>query len=285
MSHLLTFENGIYRTAQQAVSPLARLFPSWSFHSRFISIVLKAGAEAKRGMYGDHEWSLSSLAVMRALEKVGVRIEITGIDHLRTPETPCVVVGNHMSTLETGILPALIQPIRKVTFVVKESLLEYPVFKHVMRTRDPVAVTQSNARVDLKRVMEQGAERLARGISLVVFPQGARQQVFDSGQFNSIAVKLAQRAGVPLVPVALATDAWGVGRRLADFGRIDPSKTVRFAFGEPMWVRGRGTDEHQAIVEFIQGNLRNWGAAEQQGPRRPFSGRTKPTRQSCGEIR
>ena len=127
--------------------------------------------------------------------------------------------------------------------------------------------------------------RLARGISLVVFPQGARQQVFDSGQFNSIAVKLAQRAGVPLVPVALATDAWGVGRRLADFGRIDPSKTVRFAFGEPMWVRGRGTDEHQAIVEFIQGNLRNWGAAEQQGPRRPFSGRTKPTRQSCGEIR
>ena len=285
MSHLLSFENGVYRTAQQAVSPLARLLPSWSFHRRFISIVLKAGAQAKRGKYGDHEWSLSSLAVLRTLEKVGVRFEITGIDHLRTPQSPCLVVGNHMSTLETAVLPALIQPIRKVTFIIKEALLEYPVFKYVMRTRDPIAVTQINPRVDLKRVMEQGPERLARGFSLVVFPQGARREVFDSGQFNTIAVKLAQRTGVPIVPMALATDAWGIGRRFQDFGRIDPSKTVRFAFGEPIWVNGRGTDEHQAIVDFIQGHLRQWGAAEQHGPRRPFSGRTKRPAQRSGNAR
>jgi len=33
----------------------------------------------------------------------------------------CVFIGNHMSILETFVLPCLIQPHRDVTFVVKES--------------------------------------------------------------------------------------------------------------------------------------------------------------------
>jgi 1-acyl-sn-glycerol-3-phosphate acyltransferase len=265
MSHLLSLDNGVYRTVQRRIGPLARMFPSLSFHRRFVSIVWRASLKAKRGAYDDHQWSLSSLEIIRALEAVNVRFEITGLEHLMAPQSPCLVVGNHMSTLETGALPAIIQPIRKVTFVVKESLLEYPVFKHVMRSREPIPVTQTNPRLDLKRVLEEGPERLARGYSLVVFPQGARRAVFDPAKFNSIAVKLAQRAGVPIVPVALATDAWGLGRRLSDFGRIDPSKTVRFAFGEPVWVRGRGVEEHRAIIDFIERHLRQWGVIEGPG--------------------
>jgi 1-acyl-sn-glycerol-3-phosphate acyltransferase len=284
MSHLLPLENGAYRTDPKRVSLFGRRFPSLVFHRRFVSIVFHASAQAKRGNYGDHEWSQSSLAIIHALEKVGVRFDVTGLDHLRTPDTPCLIVGNHMSTLETGVLPALIQPIRKVTFVVKEGLLEYPVFKHVMRSRDPIPVTQSNPRVDFKRVMEEGVDRLARGFSLVIFPQGARRPVFDAGQFNTIGVKLAQRAGVPIVPLALLTDAWGLGRRLPDFGPIDPSKTVHFAFGKPLWVRGRGTDEHQAIVDFISDRLREWGAPEQHGPPRPFAGRHTQLEQPCSEV-
>ena len=47
-----------------------------------------------------------------------------------------------MSSLETMVLPAIVQPIKHVTFVVKASLLNYPIFKYVMRSRDPVAVTR-----------------------------------------------------------------------------------------------------------------------------------------------
>jgi 1-acyl-sn-glycerol-3-phosphate acyltransferase len=264
MTHLLPFENGAYRTPRQAISPIARQFPSWSFHTKFVSIVWHASVQARRRRYGNYEWSLSSLAIIHALENVGVQFEITGINHLRAPQGPCLIVGNHMSTLETGVLPSLIQPIRDVTFVVKESLLEYPIFKHVMRTRNPIAVTQTNPRHDLKTVMEQGAERLARGISVVVFPQGARRPVFDPSRFNSIAVKLAHRSGVPIVPLALATGAWGLGRRFTDFGRIDPSQKVRFAFGEPMSVRGRGSEEHQAIIGFIERHLHDWEAEDRR---------------------
>lgn len=260
----LSFTNGSYRSALRRTSPLARAFPSAAFYWKFFWIVLKSGALAKRSKYGYAEWSHSSYEVLETLEKVGVRFEITGIEHINQLETPFLAAANHMSTLETAILPSVIQPIRNVTFVVKESLLEYPVFKHVMRSRDPVAVTQTNPRDDLKRMLVEGAERINRGVSLVVFPEGRRTPVFDASRFNTIGVKIAQRTGVPIVPVALMTNAWTLGKRIPEFGKIDPTKKVRFAFGEPMLVHGRGAAEHQACIDFIQEKLRQWAAEDQQ---------------------
>ncbi|HSB34157.1 MAG TPA: 1-acyl-sn-glycerol-3-phosphate acyltransferase, partial [Nitrospirota bacterium] len=77
-------------------------------------------------------------------------------------------------------------------------------------------------------------------------------------QFNTIGVKLAKRACVPAVPIALKTDAWGTGALLKDFGRIDPAKTVHIAFGKPLEIRDRGSEEHQQIIDFIEGKLKEW---------------------------
>jgi 1-acyl-sn-glycerol-3-phosphate acyltransferase len=80
-------------------------------------------------------------------------------------------------------------------------------------------------------------------------------------KFNSIGVKLAQRADVPVVPVALVTDAWPNGKLLKDFGKIDPTKTVRFSFGAPILIKGRGTDQNQQIIRFITTTLEAWQQA------------------------
>jgi 1-acyl-sn-glycerol-3-phosphate acyltransferase len=130
-----------------------------------------------------------------------------------------------------------------------------------MRSRDPITVGRKNPREDLKAVLEGGAARLLAGTSIVIFPQTTRSPVFNPAEFNTIGVKLAKRAGVPVVPIALRTDAWGNGKYLKDFGRIDPSKKIRFSFGTPMRITSRGDEEHQKIVEFISGKLKEWGGA------------------------
>jgi 1-acyl-sn-glycerol-3-phosphate acyltransferase len=131
-----------------------------------------------------------------------------------------------------------------------------------MRSRDPITVGRSNPRDDLKAVLEGGAERLKAGRSIVIFPQTTRTPVFDPGSFNTIGVKLAKKAGVPVVPIALKTDAWGNGRILKDYGRIIPSRRVHFAFGKPLLIRDRGNEEHAAIIEFISGKLKEWSIEE-----------------------
>lgn len=247
-----------YRTAPRKPGAFGALFPDLSFYGRFCLIVFRASLKARRGLYGDREWARSSIDTLRALEGVGAGFEITGVEHLKAVRTPVVIIGNHMSVMETSILPGIVSPIRPVTFVVKASLLEYPFFNHVLRSRNPIAVTRTHARKDLQTVLEAGTARLKQGISVIVFPQTTRTHHFDPAQFNSIGVKLAQRAGVPVIPLAVRTDAWGNGKHLKDFGKIDPRRPVRFAFGEPLWVRRRGGDVHQAVIRFIGGRLERW---------------------------
>lgn len=249
-----------YRTEPRDPSAFSRLLPSCAFYRRLIAIVCRAGAQAKRGNYHDYDWWASSVAVLRALEQVGVELEVSGLEHLKELDTPCVIVGNHMSMLETFVLPGVVRSFFPVTFVVKEGLLTYPVFGHVMRSRDPVAVTRNNPREDFTTVMKGGKARLDKGISIIVFPQTTRTQSFDPKDFNSIAVKLARRAGVPVVPLALLTDAWGNGSLLKDFGKIDTSKRTHLAFGSPLTVEGNGSATNAAVIQFIQDHLAEWRA-------------------------
>ena len=252
------YQNHIYLTDPVKPSLLARMLPSISFYLPFMRIVCRASAQCQKATYADADWCASSLGIFRLLEGVGARIEITGIEHLEQVGGPCVIIGNHMSLLETVILPVIIQSVRNVTFVVKQDLLEYPVFKHVMRSRNPVAVSRTNPREDFKAVMAGGKERLKNGISVIVFPQTTRTVTFEPEQFNTIGVKLAQKAKVPVIPLALKTDAWGNGKYIKDFGPVDSSKPVHLAFGEPMRVHGRGVEEHEAITHFVEGKLAEW---------------------------
>ena len=250
----------VYQTAPRRLSWCARTFPTFSFYRNFVWNVYRSSVKARRGTYDNLEWSRSSQQVLKSLESVGVRFEFSGLDHIRQLESPCVFVANHMSMLETTVLPAIIQPIRDVTFVVKQSLLEYPVFRHVMRARDPIAVSRDNPHEDFIAVMRGGIERLQKGISIVVFPQSMRCLTLAPCQFNTMGVKLARRAKVPLVPIALKTDAWGNGKWFDYFGPIDPNKIVHIAFGEPNVIEGRGAQQHQKIIDYISAKLSHWSA-------------------------
>jgi 1-acyl-sn-glycerol-3-phosphate acyltransferase len=258
----IDLSDDIYVSPPLRVGWFARTFPSLAFHLRFIGITIYCGWQALRGKYDDDAWAASSQEMIRQLENVGVKFEITGLDYLRQVPGACLVIGNHMSSLETMVLPALVQPIKHVTFVVKQSLLNYPIFKYVMRSRDPVAVTTIDPRKDFRMMMDGGLERLARGTSIIIFPEGRRALKFEPEKFNSIGVKLASRAGVPIVPVAMETGAWGLGKPIADFGPINPARKVRFAFGPPLNVEGRGTAEHAKIIQFIQAKLDLWATED-----------------------
>ena len=244
-----------YRTPNRRVSWISRQFPNLVFYSRLLGVVMKAARLAKKGVYYDEDWVRSSRSMVDLLELVGVSVEMENIAAISKLDSPCVFVGNHMSVLETFVLPCIIQPHTKFTFVVKKSLIDYPVFKHVMKSRDPIVVGRTNPREDLKTVMEGGLKRLNDGISVLIFPQTTRTTELDPKAFNSIGIKLAKRAGVPVIPFALKTDAWGMGRWIKDFGKVDPSKQVNFWFGNPITINGKGKDEHERIIQFILDKL------------------------------
>ena len=257
------FEGTEYRTPERKIGWLARLFPSFCFYTRAIAIVWSASRRVRGGHYDSVAWHDDSARTAKALETSGCRLEVTGMEHLKGLDRPCIFIGNHMSSLETFVLPSLIMPHGfDLAYVVKRSLVDYPIFGDVVNVRDPVVVDRVNPREDLKMVMEEGARRLERGRSLIIFPQHTRTVDFDPKHFNSIGIKLAKKTGAIVVPFALSTWAWSTGKLVKDFGPIIPSRTIHFAFGEPMEVTGKGQEEQQRIVDFIQGKLAEWKAGE-----------------------
>jgi 1-acyl-sn-glycerol-3-phosphate acyltransferase len=248
-----------YRTPVNAIKGNKPLWPSFAFHRKMVMLYWRSSRLAVKGLYDGEQWALSSLEVLRLLESVGVCFEINNLDVLYSLSGPCVFIGNHMSTLETMVLPCLLQPACNTTFIVKESLTRFPVFGPVMRSRDPITIGRTDPREDLKAVLEGGRERLESGTSVMVFPQTTRSSSFDPAQFNSIGVKLARRANATVVPVALKTDAWGKGSLVKDFGPIKPDRKVHLSFGEPISITGSGREEHEQVVRFIQRKLEKWG--------------------------
>lgn len=203
-------------------------------------------------------WVHGSVWLAELFENTGGSIRVEGLQNLDKVKGPCVFIGNHMSTLETFVLPGMIRPRMPVTFVVKKTLTTMPVFGPIMRSRDPVVVGRANPREDLLAVLEEGSKRLAAGVSVIVFPQHTRSATFDAQKFNSIGVKLALRADAPVVPIALKTDAWGNGRHIKELGSIRPELPAYFRFGRPMRITGKGKAEHASICQFIQESLQQW---------------------------
>jgi len=253
--HIIPYLDSHYLTEKRRGSVA---FPSLNFYLRLSGIILRASKLARTGRYDGIRWLESSYEVMQRLEGVGVRIEISGIANVMDTNGPTVIIGNHMSMMETLLLPAMIQPIKPVTFVIKESLLSYPVFKHIMRSRDPIAVSRTNPRQDLKTVLKEGVNKLKQGVSIIVFPQTTRSHSFDGKQMSSIGVKLAKNAAVPIIPLALKTDCWQNGKRFKDFGKLNVRKTAHFAFGKSMAVEGKGDLEQDMINAFISERLQEW---------------------------
>jgi 1-acyl-sn-glycerol-3-phosphate acyltransferase len=238
-----------------------RLF-GWSdawYYMHLVGIVAMGNRAVRRAPYGNAEFSLQSFQTLRMVERCGTSVTIEDCGLLARPPGPRVIVANHMSLLETFILPSMILAFGDLAIVTRVKLLRYPLFGRVLRAINPIAVTRDNAREDLETVLVQGEAALRAGRSVLVFPQSTRTPSFNPASFNTIGVKLARRAGVGIMPVALRTAFMGLGRISRDFGPIRRDRPVRVRFGPLFPVSGNGREANERCVAFIVDSLREWG--------------------------
>jgi 1-acyl-sn-glycerol-3-phosphate acyltransferase len=255
---------GSYETPQNVKQTLSdRVLGGTTFwyHWRVMQVILKGGRLARQGKWTRENWQDLSLDMWRGVEGCRGQLRAEGCNNLAALSSPSVIVANHMSLLETFTIPAIVLPFQHMTFVVKDSLLHVPLFRDVMAGVRPISVKRENPREDFKTLMETGPVVLGEGRSIVIFPQATRNTTFIPSQFNTLGAKLAKKAGVPLVPLALKTDFHGLGRFVRDFGPVDHRKPIHFSFGPGIDVTGNGRDAHEASIAFIADKFSSWGGA------------------------
>jgi 1-acyl-sn-glycerol-3-phosphate acyltransferase len=136
--------------------------------------------------------------VMAALELLcGLRYAVEGRELL--PTQPCVVLLKHQSAWET-IAEVLFVPDQ--SWVLKRELMWVPFLGWALAALRPIAIDRRAHRTALDQVVEQGRERLAAGLWVMVFPEGTRVAPGTRRRYGFGGAALAKAAGVPIVPIA-----------------------------------------------------------------------------------
>jgi 1-acyl-sn-glycerol-3-phosphate acyltransferase len=229
------------------------------FKAGFFKYLIKNRNLALANKYDTEQWAKSSYEIFRFSEDCGGKYHITGFNYIdQVKDEPVVFISNHMSTLETMVFPCLIAPVKEVTFVVKDILTTENIFGPIMRARNPIAVGRKDSRKDLMTVLTEGQNKLKEGTSIIIFPQHTRRAEFIPEDFNSLGIKLAQKAGVKVVPMAIKTDFWENGRIVKNMGVNHRNLPVFIKIGEPMEIKSSGKEEHQFTIDFISQSMEEW---------------------------
>ncbi len=176
-------------------------------------------------------YSVLNLWVLKYLCNINYRVE--GLDNI--PDEACIIFSKHQSALETMMVQRIFPPL---TFVVKQELLWLPFFGWGLRSIDPIAIDRKSGRKAIGQVVDQGIERLKRGIWIVIFPEGTRSKPGTKLPYKKGGAILASKSGHKVIPVAhTAGEFWPKGFFSRQTG------TIVMSIGPAIETKGKKTEE------------------------------------------
>jgi len=198
------------------ISITGTLFLPFSFHVRYWFI---------------NFYSVLNLWVLKHLCSIDYRVE--GLDNI--PDEACIIFSKHQSALETMMVQRIFPP---MTFVVKQELLWLPFFGWGLRSMDPIAIDRKSGRKAIGQIVEQGIERLKRGIWIVIFPEGTRSKPGSKLPYKKGGAILASKSGHKVIPVAHnAGEFWPKGFFSRQTG------TIVMSIGPAIETKGRKSED------------------------------------------
>ncbi|MDP2256823.1 MAG: lysophospholipid acyltransferase family protein [Polaromonas sp.] len=183
------------------------------------------------------------LAVDSGTFILGIKNRVTGMENLPTGElSAAVLLVKHQSTWETLTMPAIMP--HPLAYVFKKELLYIPFFGWAMARMDMIHIDRSQGTRAFAKVVEQGKRLMSQGTWVIMFPEGTRIDRGQAGVYKSGGARLAIKAGVPVIPIAVTSaKCWPRKAFIKKPGIVDIS------IGKPIDSTGRKPDELMLEVQ------------------------------------
>lgn len=190
-------------------------------------------------------WSHVNLWGLRRICGLGYRVR--GIERL--PERNCIVMAKHQSAWETIALRGLLPP--EQTWVLKRELLWVPFFGWALAPYRPIAIDRGAGRAAFRQLLERGSHWLSKGRWLILFPEGTRVPPGERHRYGSGGALLAERTGVPIVPIAHNAGVFWQRRAINKY-----PGTIEVVIGAPIATAGRSAQEiNKEVEDWIEGTV------------------------------
>jgi len=171
----------------------------------------------------------------------GIKVNVIGQENL--PSSPCVIVSNHQGQWETFSMQYLFHP---VCTLLKKELLYIPLWGWAMKMLHPIAINRGKPKEAIVQTLEEGSERLKKGLYVLLFPEGTRVKAGRVGKYARSGFELAKRNNVKILPLCHNSgDCWPAHKFIKKTG------TINLYIGEPFFVEDskKSAKEVQQWVE------------------------------------
>lgn len=150
-------------------------------------------------------WAKFIVTVLRLV--CGIRVRVTGLEHLPMAGGPALVAAKHQSAFDTVIWLALLPD---PAYVLKRELLDIPVWGWLARGTGMIAVDRMAGGSAMRHLIRAGQAVAADGRQMVIFPEGTRVPPGERIPYQPGIAALASATGLPVIPVATDSGVlWG----------------------------------------------------------------------------
>ncbi len=179
------------------------------------------------------------------LKFTGASYIASGLENIRQ-DRAVLFVSNHLSQFDIPLLVKYID--EPVGFIAKKELAKIPLLKQWMSLQGCLFLDRKHARKALQTILE-GINLMKNGESMVIFPQGTRSEDGEFLDFKQGSLKLAEKSGALIVPVAIcgtdklfeANKAW----------KLTPA-TVHISFLPPVDLTEWSDEDRRHSARIIQ---------------------------------
>jgi 1-acyl-sn-glycerol-3-phosphate acyltransferase len=179
----------------------------------------------------------------------GVKGKVKGLENVDS-EVPRVYVSNHQSYFDIFALFACLPA--NFRFILKQELMRIPLLGFAMRAAGHVALDRTDHRKAVKS-MNEAAEKMERGTSMLIFPEGTRSEDGKLQPFKIGGFRLALKAGFDIVPVTIMNS-----RHIVPKGSLRINKGVfGLIVGKPISVKEYSKKDVESLMMRVRDAILN----------------------------
>ena len=109
-----------------------------------------------------------------------------------------------------------------------------------MKMLNPIAINRKKPKEAILQTLEEGSDRLKKGMYVLLFPEGTRVKAGRVGKYARSSFELAKRNGVMVLPLCHNSgDCWPAHKFIKKPGKIT------LIIGEPFYVE----DSKQSAID------------------------------------
>jgi 1-acyl-sn-glycerol-3-phosphate acyltransferase len=186
------------------------------------------------------------VALKSLWKALGLKFDFQGQEHLPDQNHGGAVLAmNHISYLDFALVGTAALPMKRyVRFMAKKEIFNNKLAGPLMRGMHHISVDRSNGSASLVAAMRA----LRDGEIIGIFPEGTISVSFEIKELKSGAVRLAQGAGVPVIPTII----WGSQRlwtKKVKRNLMQRGVPISVTFGEPIYFeKGSDVEAGEAIL-------------------------------------